>query len=123
MNLRMVVFAAAIIALALTVKAKDDDWLCKAMEQLLVYPNIRLAEWVGYPRGWDMPDDLEDVSIVLPIVEDYERMYLLKFSASKQELWLWPFKSMTVTTDQDGEYEGTHDFCPPIIISLADQAG
>lgn len=118
MNPRMILFAAAVLSLAMSVTARDDEWLCKAMEQLLIYPNIRLAEWIGYPQGWDMPDDLGDVSIVLPIVEDYEAIYLLKYSASRQELWLWPFRSMKVTTDQNGDWEGTHDFCPPLIVDL-----
>lgn len=92
------------------------DWLCEYVAALTVYPDVRAAEWVGYPEGWrDMPDDLGN-DMMLPVSEDGEQFYLLKSSAKAGETWLWTYRSMATWTDSEGEHDGHHDFCDAVLV-------
>lgn len=68
-----------------------------------------LVEWVGYPQGWILPDDLDRIGRIDfadgGIWEDY--------SKSERARYLWVFVNYIV----DGEPRGAHNFCGPYRIA------
>ena len=68
-----------------------------------------LVEWVGYPQGWNLPDDLKRIGRIDfadgGIWNDYSR--------NERARYVWVFLDYTV----DGEPRGAHNFCGPYRIS------
>lgn len=106
-----------VVIIVATRASAAADWLCDYMASLTVYPEVHLAEWIGYPEGWrDMPSDLDDHQLLLPISQDQEQFYLVKTSASAGQQWIWTYRSMDRWTDQNGQHDGHHDFCPAVLV-------
>lgn len=88
-----------------------DDPLCQFFDALATMPSVGVAEWIGYPTGWkDMPTTW-DYETFLPILEGG---ILQRVSGDKA--WLWGYLSLTTWTDQNGEHDGHHDFCPSVLV-------
>jgi len=100
--------------------APEDHALCRVVANGSVSLSGRVAEWVGYPQGWqDMPADLWDIPIdILYADENMSSGYMLQFSPSKQELWVFPLWSFDFATDANGNYGGTHDLCQVMVYDL-----
>ena len=115
----LVVWLMILSAIVLFIVTRADaaaDWLCDYVQALTVYDNVQVAEWVGYPEGWaDMPIDLDNQQLLLPISEDGQQAYLIKTSTLQREQWIWTYKSMRTWTDQNGEHDGHHDFCSAVL--------
>lgn len=70
-----------------------------------------LVEWIGYPQGWNLPDDLERGERI-----DFADGGVWEFySDSERARYVWVFITYTV----DGEPRGYHDFCGPYRITDA----
>lgn len=122
-NVLMVALFAllCVVAFIRTVHAEPEDhWLCNVMDTASVSRAGRVAEWDAQGYGWvGMPTDLNQVPIdILFADEQMSAGYVLYFSASQQELWVFPQWSFNVSTDPNGQHEGTHDLCPVRIYDL-----
>lgn len=75
---------------------------CEAVHALV---GGELVEWIGYPEGWNLPDDLLRIGRIDfaqgGIWEDY--------SKSEDARYLWVFLDYVV----DGTPRGAHNFCGP----------
>lgn len=111
-----------LLFIARIVAAEQEHWLCQYTNALTNYPRVSLAEWDPERYTWvDMPSDLgQDGFLFLPLSEEFRQGYHIEFSPSEQELWLWPFWSLEIRRDQNGDHEGSHDFCPVLIIDLSE---
>lgn len=66
------------------------------------------VEWIGYPRGWNLPEDLERADRV-----DFASGGIWEFhSGSEQSRYVWIFLDYVA----DGEPVGYHNFCGPYRI-------
>lgn len=66
--------------------------------------------WLGYPRGWDLPADLEFDDRV-----DLASGGTLMFwwSESQQARYLVHMLDWSVNADANGDHFGAHNFCGP----------
>ena len=72
-----------------------------------------LVEWLGYPLGWDLPDDLQKVGRV-----DFDSGGVWAYHSDiDQARYLWVFVSYEQTTGADGQHFGAHEFCGPYKVS------
>lgn len=70
-----------------------------------------LVEWIGYPQGWNLPDDLTRADRV-----DFADGGVWEFySASEQARYVWVFVSYEVS----GTPRGAHEFCGPYRLTDA----
>jgi len=104
----------ALIFVALVRAGDDPHALCRALADTKVSHSGRYAVWDTDAKTWrDIPNDLNGVNIdFLPVNEDKNAGYYLKYSPSKNELWIFPFWSL----ENDGT--GSHDLCPVIVYKL-----
>jgi len=66
-----------------------------------------LVEWLDYPQGWELPDDLKKASRI-----DFAQGGIWDYySASQQAHYLIVFTSYQQTADANGEHFGAHEFC------------
>src|SRR5262245_21953388 len=72
-----------------------------------------LVEWNGYRKGWNLPEDLEQIARV-----DFQRGGIWEYySKSEQARYLLVFNSYDQTADANGEHYGAHDFCGPYRVT------
>ena len=64
--------------------------------------------WVGYPQGWDMPDDLVGSWKVIGVIEQEPMMVWIWSSATTNNYYIFPFDNTTPFTDANGDYYGVH---------------
>lgn len=74
-----------------------------------------IYNWVGYEAGgFDRPL-LENSPVMLQILlDDGKARYVYLYDdldATTDTQWVWAFRSLTVSTDANGEYLGMHDIC------------
>lgn len=43
-------------------------------------------------------------------------MYAELYSPSQNALWIFAFRTLTVSTDSAGQHQGLHDFCMPVRV-------
>lgn len=71
-----------------------------------------LVEWVGYPDGWQLPDDLKRIGRIDfadgGIWNDYSR--------NERARYVWVFTSYEQNADANGQHFGAHFFCGPFRI-------
>lgn len=115
----MVLLLVALIVIKARADAgAQDQPICKAVNVTDYPPNARVAEWVGYPEGWqDMPAGLlEQESIMLYMDETITAGYALYIQEG--ELWIFPHWSFESRFDENDQHGGTHDLCPVIVYTL-----
>lgn len=91
--------------------AAADDPLCLYFDALASMPGVEVATWVGYPQGWQNYPETWDYEVFLPILGGG----ILQRVAGDQS-WYWGYRSLETWTDQAGEHDGHHDFCPAVLI-------
>lgn len=106
-------FAAAVLVIGLVVSrvAATDDPLCQYFDALATMQGVEVAEWIGYPDGWEDYPQEWDYEVFLPILDGG---ILQSVSGNKQ--WLWGYRSLDTWADQNGEHDGHHDFCDKVLI-------
>jgi hypothetical protein len=72
-------------------------------------------DWVGYEvGGFDRPL-LENSPVMLQaLLDDGQARYVYLYDDldnTTDTQWVWAFKSLTISTDANGEYLGMHDIC------------
>lgn len=115
-NVLLIAMALLLIAIV-AIKAyasPEDHVLCRVMVLSQVSRAGRLALWDDSIEAWqDMPADLGAIPIdLLYLDETMDAAYYLMFSASKMELWIFPYWSL------QPDDTGTHNFCPVVIYDL-----
>jgi len=93
-----------LILLTLAPPLSPTPETCNAIHALV---GGELVEWLGYPQGWDLPDDLKKSSRI----EFAEGGIWDYYSASQQAHYLIVFTSYEQTTNPNGEHFGAHEFC------------
>lgn len=99
-----IMILAALAVYIVNMKANDHP-LCDYFAELAKEPSVEVAEWVGYPQGWNN----------YPQEWDYETITDLAGGAAivtkvyGGERWIWAFRTLT-------EDNGNHDFCEHVLI-------
>lgn len=71
------------------------------------------APWIGYPKGWDWPDDLQaDGGFDFP-----DDGGVLFFYAPSQPDTEWVFVMLSYRATYKDGVLGQHDFCGPYLVS------
>lgn len=78
--------------------------------------NGEVAPWIGYPKGWDWPEDLQaDGGFDFP-----DDGGVLFFYAPSQPDSEWVFVMLSYKATYKNGHLGQHDFCGPYRVSRAE---
>lgn len=94
-----------LILAALLFSPHADKPDCRQIEAIT--GGVELA-WLGYPDGWQLPDDLKRSATVHFAVGG-----IWEYTAESEPgvKYLWWFGDFEATTDANGNHLGYHDFC------------
>ena len=89
-----------------------DQETCNALDERLRYDEK--LSWIGYPQGWDLPDDLRPLGLfpIEPTNPDVEASahYGIFESKETKSVYVWYFFDL----ETDGEPLGQHHICPQV---------
>lgn len=96
-----------LIALFLIIAPVQDKPDCREIERLTGGTEI---PWLGYPRGWDLPDDIR-MTRRLDFAPGHGGVWIFEADSRPGTRWLWWFGDYEV----DGDPPGAHHFCAVVI--------
>lgn len=94
--------------LLLTRSTQAYPTICDRIDVLAEALGAHLEPWLGYPQGWELPDDLRYVSETV-FQDGNGGGVIVQVSPSTGKRYVWYFDDYIA----DGEPYGMHHFCGP----------
>lgn len=87
---------------------------CTKYDGLMTALGVETMTWIGYPRGWDFPDDIQFQEPSEIVFEDGTSVWAYESPSTGQR---FAFYFPRQTSPPDPVHPGLHDFCGPYVTA------